>query len=874
MMEVERKGVADLRRELETRLNVQKVETDLPTPVEKRRQRIESNTKITFSKTSPQSNEIHTLRHSNSAVSSSLKIDQSFLTPRKPLRNSTNKPRPPPRPSHLKNSQISSTVANTIERLKSSNTANLPNDNGCHELKNIYCEDKDLCSINNTFNVKDKFGRHHAQTSIEIEDTGCLQPNEDSCSLLIVQNEMRKNHQKEGTSENLLRVQSFTSNTSRSSSQFSEPSDVDDSPTCSIHLSETSQKLFYAADETYTSELRYVKVLKALAEDFPDFVQSESNICKSQVVPSDLCQTFVTTFKPLLNLHQVIATDLGKKMDNWNPEKPDLAKVFIRNGPFIKLSKDAIKRQEQLMNEITEACNRSSDCLYTFSRFEHKHFGQIKVRDQLVCVLQRVYRYPNLIKAYIKYLDPKNYEFRVANDAHRLLEDITRDVNETLANESDSRALLDIQRRLHIPATSKFEVFVPGRRLIKLGEIMKHSRKEVQSRHLLLFNDILLYCASVLGTSNMVLRNEFELNGLEIFIPNNEAVLVDQQQQNYFEFELRGWKRSIIVLARSEKERNDWVNAIETAVDNMLMSKNEKESDHHRRKSQPSSSNRPLSEALSCRSLSLCSTNGLVIKNLGKRAPTWVPDEKVTMCQCCCIVFTTFRRRHHCRACGRIICKRCSGRAPLEHENFKANLVCPFCYRILYSLACEDQLLPDDVTHICRQSLLISFKAPATEIADEVLVTEEDCAAENDETFCCGSSTTSTANMDENANFVILLSGYLNFLENNNKYWTRYWVVLRQSGVLELFSAQEDPVAKVSIVLPSHELERSASVKNVQKSTVSNNFGFFDLVHHNQHKVVVEMNNRRETRYCFRAESQASADKWAESIDKVKSMFY
>lgn len=70
---------------------------------------------------------------------------------------------------------------------------------------------------------------------------------------------------------------------------------------------------------------------------------------------------------------------------------------------------------------------------------------------------------------------------------------------------------------------------------------------------------------------------------------------------------------------------------------------------------------------------------------LGKVAPVWVPDKRVTMCQCCTMPFTPFtRRRHHCRACGKVICDDCSGRSPLEFMDFKADRVCPKCYAVLY----------------------------------------------------------------------------------------------------------------------------------------------------------------------------------------------
>lgn len=70
--------------------------------------------------------------------------------------------------------------------------------------------------------------------------------------------------------------------------------------------------------------------------------------------------------------------------------------------------------------------------------------------------------------------------------------------------------------------------------------------------------------------------------------------------------------------------------------------------------------------------------------DLGKIAPTWVRDDAVTMCMACTIPFTTIRRRHHCRACGKIVCSNCSSyKAPLEYDNNKVNRVCVNCYAIL-----------------------------------------------------------------------------------------------------------------------------------------------------------------------------------------------
>ncbi|RHY08215.1 hypothetical protein DYB28_002877 [Aphanomyces astaci] len=40
--------------------------------------------------------------------------------------------------------------------------------------------------------------------------------------------------------------------------------------------------------------------------------------------------------------------------------------------------------------------------------------------------------------------------------------------------------------------------------------------------------------------------------------------------------------------------------------------------------------------------------------------PTWVADHERSCCYLCLKTFTGIRRKHHCRACGEVICKKCS----------------------------------------------------------------------------------------------------------------------------------------------------------------------------------------------------------------------
>jgi MAD (mothers against decapentaplegic) interacting protein len=68
---------------------------------------------------------------------------------------------------------------------------------------------------------------------------------------------------------------------------------------------------------------------------------------------------------------------------------------------------------------------------------------------------------------------------------------------------------------------------------------------------------------------------------------------------------------------------------------------------------------------------------------LGKQAPVWIPDSDATSCLHCDMKFTVIKRRHHCRACGYVLCSKCcSLKYRLEYLD-EAARVCNKCYEIL-----------------------------------------------------------------------------------------------------------------------------------------------------------------------------------------------
>ncbi|XP_062259758.1 zinc finger FYVE domain-containing protein 9 isoform X1 [Platichthys flesus] len=70
--------------------------------------------------------------------------------------------------------------------------------------------------------------------------------------------------------------------------------------------------------------------------------------------------------------------------------------------------------------------------------------------------------------------------------------------------------------------------------------------------------------------------------------------------------------------------------------------------------------------------------------SLGEVAPVWVPDSQAPVCMKCDIKFTFTKRRHHCRACGKVFCATCcSLKCRLVYMDRKEARVCITCHSAL-----------------------------------------------------------------------------------------------------------------------------------------------------------------------------------------------
>ncbi|CAB1313584.1 unnamed protein product [Coregonus sp. 'balchen'] len=156
------------------------------------------------------------------------------------------------------------------------------------------------------------------------------------------------------------------------------------------------------------------------------------------------------------------------------------------------------------------------------------------------------------------------------------------------------------------------------------------------------FNNMLLYCVPKfsLGGPKYTVRTRIGIEGMKVLETINE------DYPHTFQV--------------SEQDKDNWIKAFQETIEIF-----------HQKNETFKSASKDVEEVSTA--------------ELGKRAPRWIRDNEVTMCMKCKEPFNALtRRRHHCRACGYVVCWKCSdNKVALEYDSNKINKVCKDCYSIL-----------------------------------------------------------------------------------------------------------------------------------------------------------------------------------------------
>ncbi|TWW75892.1 FYVE, RhoGEF and PH domain-containing protein 6 [Takifugu flavidus] len=540
-------------------------------------------------------------------------------------------------------------------------------------------------------------------------------------------------------------------------------------------------KIRHIATEIMTSEAVFVDVLKLLHVDFRGAVSSAARQTGKPVIEERLLNQILYSLPQLYELNQDLLKELELRVSEWE-EHAQVADIFLKKGPYLKMYSTYIREYDKNVALLEEQCKRNPAFSAVVREFEASpRCANLALKHYLLKPVQRIPQYQLLLTDYLRNLSEDSDDYKDTQDALVIVKEVANHANDIMKQGDIFQKMFQVQSRL----TGHHEIVQPGRIFLKEGVLNKLSRKVMQPRMFFLFNDTLLYTIPV-QSGQFKLKNMLSLAGMKVSKPTQEAY---QNELNIVSVE-----RSFILSASSASERDEWLEAISKAIDD------------YTKKKISFISGRPLEEMAPGE----CGDGA----PLGSKAPIWIPDPRATMCMICTCEFTLTWRRHHCRACGKVVCQSCSSnKCYLEYLKNQVARVCDQCFLILRQQN-SDQDLSATVSPGNKAPLAFTRKQKRIPAALKEV----------------SASTNST------------MSGYLQRSKGNKKHWKRLWFVIKDK-VLYTYAASEDVAALESQPLLGFLLKADAL-----------------------HKVQFKLYHKHTLYYIFKADDTQTAQRWIESF--------
>ncbi|XP_055675914.1 FYVE, RhoGEF and PH domain-containing protein 2 isoform X1 [Falco peregrinus] len=439
--------------------------------------------------------------------------------------------------------------------------------------------------------------------------------------------------------------------------------------------------------ELLETEQAYVNRLHLLDQIFYAELMKEAK--NGKTVPEEVVKMIFSNISSIYQFHaKFFLPELQKRMEDWSCN-PRIGDVIQKLAPFLKMYGEYMKNFNKAVELITVWSEKSPPFQELIADIQkRKVCANLTLQHHMLEPVQRIPRYELLLKEYVRKLPPKSPDRDDAEKALEMVFMVAKHSNAAIAEMERLQNLWVVYQRLGL----EDDIVDPSNELIKEGPIQKISTRNnsTSEKYLFLFNNMLLYCVPKV----IQVGAEFQVH-LRI---NVDGMKVQELNDTQFPhtFLVSGKQRTLELQARSEEEMNAWIKAFQDAID---------------RKEKRTETFKTAVPGLET------GTPALKTEELGRRAPQWVRDNLVTMCMRCKEPFNAImRRRHHCRACGYVVCARCSDyKAELQYDGNRLNRVCQECYVFLTGhLMLEDRegkhkgILEKGAAEVSGRSLLCS----------------------------------------------------------------------------------------------------------------------------------------------------------------------
>ncbi|XP_075687948.1 FYVE, RhoGEF and PH domain-containing protein 5 isoform X2 [Rhinoderma darwinii] len=491
-------------------------------------------------------------------------------------------------------------------------------------------------------------------------------------------------------------------------------------------------------EELVTSEKVYVEMLRRLLMEFHALMLRVLGNEEEDEEEELRLRHGLSQLQYIYLLHEEVLEELEERIKHWE-ENQKIADVFLsreskfqHHTAFIVAFDKTTAALEDCSHKIPQVSAVIRDFERNFQR------GQSSIKHELVKVVQRIFQYHMILTDYVNNLCPDLVEYEDTQAALLIVSEVADRAIESMRHGENLQKLVQIEYSVR----GQRSLLQPGREFVKEGTLMKVSGKNRHPRHLFLMNDVLLYTYAQ-KDGKYRLKNTLSIPGMRVNRP------IVENAQHVLKIECM--ECCLMLSASSCSERDDWFSCISRTVQ-----------EYYKAPTVSVYNNVEMRERL-----------GIF---LGERPPSIAHMSHAMMCMNCGSDFTLTLRRHHCHACGKIICRSCSrNKYPLKYLKDRPSKVCNGCYaelrrRELASANTNSSpQLPRSSSSSAFTSMLHSFHPSAFKRHKKVPSALMEAAASGESSS---------------------ISGYLHRCKKGKKYWKKRWFVIK-GKVLYTYTACE-----------------------------------------------------------------------------------
>nr|XP_023024432.1 FERM, ARHGEF and pleckstrin domain-containing protein 2 isoform X2 [Leptinotarsa decemlineata] len=311
-------------------------------------------------------------------------------------------------------------------------------------------------------------------------------------------------------------------------------------------------RTYYIAKEILMTELTYKKDLDVINVWFRDEVGKEE--------PEE-CQILLSLIAPLAQAHGLLVKDLEQRLQGWDGRGGPravagrIADVLLAHlPPLLPIYEEYLDGHMLVLERLDTAFKQNNRFEQLYRDFETQKVCYLPLTSFVLKPLHRLLQYQSLLQRLLKQYGPNHPDRGDCLTASNTLEDLMQPVAETLEQSENLATLCELQRDI----VGFDNLMQPGRKFIRHGCLLKHSRKGYQQRMFFLFSDILLYTSRSQATLQFKVHGHMPLRGVLIEEPDGDLM--------FNGLIIYGGNRSLTVAANSPEEKEKWKMDLQNAI--------------------------------------------------------------------------------------------------------------------------------------------------------------------------------------------------------------------------------------------------------------------------------------------------------------------